>query len=249
MKRWAVVVATLFVFVASIAILAPATLVDDQIASRANGNLRVGDAQGTIWRGRGVLAPPDGRWRIPLSWRLGPLPLLRQELDVDLIAEPGDRSPRGRIQLAAERVTIGNLDANIPAQLLRALPGSERLGIGGEIAVRTDGLTLARNGSTGGATAEWRNARLVPPGMPAIELGSVTAALTVRGNALAGPVTSRGGQVAVSGNLSLDAGQVSVDLRLEPTPGATARTRESVAALGPPDPSGAVLLRVQRSFR
>jgi general secretion pathway protein N len=53
----------------------PATLMDSVIARATDGRLRLASAQGTLWRGHGMLAIADRQRRLiavrPLDWRIG----------------------------------------------------------------------------------------------------------------------------------------------------------------------------------
>ena len=54
--------------------LAPASLVDSHLARMNDGVVRSADAEGTIWRARGVIVAATAR--IPIAWRIEPWPLL-----------------------------------------------------------------------------------------------------------------------------------------------------------------------------
>lgn len=244
MKRLLGTVVVLAVLVVALACFAPATLVDRELASRTAGQLRLADANGTVWRGQGALVPSNASWRIPVAWRLDPLPLAAQVVDVELTD-----GASGRIRLAADGVALANVRAAAPARLLGAFPGGERIGLGGEVVLRADQLTLGSDRSGGSAALEWRNARVAVPGFTVVDLGTVSAALVARGVALAGPVTSRDGEVAVTGDLTLQPQRIDATLRLQPGAGAGRELRDALARLGPADAGGAVAVRVQRDLK
>ena len=60
---------------AGIAWLAPASLLDARLAQATGGVLRLTGAQGTLWRGRGVVT--DANAQLPVAWELDPWPLLQ----------------------------------------------------------------------------------------------------------------------------------------------------------------------------
>ena len=73
MRAVAVLVA-LVLLAAALAALAPATLIDARVAARTRDRVRLAEASGTVWSGEGTLADAAGRWRLPVSWRLGGFP-------------------------------------------------------------------------------------------------------------------------------------------------------------------------------
>jgi hypothetical protein len=249
MKALAGAVAIVLVFAAAVAAFAPAAVVDERIASHSNGSLRVADARGTVWRGSGALTPQDGSWRLPIAWQLKPWPLLGQVLDVALVATPDARFLQGRFEAASETLMIRDLQATIPAHVLGARAGGQRLAVGGDIDVRADALKLARTDSTGLVTAVWKGARVAGPALPEVDAGVVMLRLTARGNALVGPVTNQGGQATITGDVVLQADRIGANLRLQPNEGATRELRDALASLGPADANGAVTVRFQHSLR
>ena len=240
----------LLVVAATIAVFAPASLVDARVASISRGTLRIADAQGTLWRGHGVLTPPDGRWRVPVEWTLRPLPLLGGATSIELtVPEGAAQGVRGRIELRASRALADSLVVRVPATAVTSMSGPSALQPGGDLELSSDALELAPTGSSGSVAAHWRNARLVGAGLPVLDFGTLTAKLTMRGNALAGPVTSQGGMVLVSGNVSVGAERIAADLRLLPDASAPPELHKALATFGPVDASGAILVRVDRSTR
>src|SRR5689334_4517648 len=99
MTRVSIVVLWLLI-VAGIALVAfaPATWLDRRVAAATTGRVRLNAAEGTVWRGRGVIVDSHGAWRIPLEWRIAPTALLRGDLDVEFEPAASD-APRGRLIL------------------------------------------------------------------------------------------------------------------------------------------------------
>jgi type II secretion system (T2SS) protein N len=250
MNRFLVTVVGLLVLAATIAVFAPASLVDARIASISRGTLRVADVQGTLWRGRGVLTPPDGRWRLPVEWTLQPLPMLSGATSIAFGAPDGAaQGVRGRVEFRAGRTVTDSLVVRVPATVIASMSGPAAMQAGGDIELRSDALELAPTGSSGSVAGLWRNARLVGAGLPLVDFGTLTAKLIVRGNALAGPISSRDGSVQVSGDIAIGADRIAADLRLIPDASAAPELHKALAALGPADASGAVSVRVDRNTR
>jgi hypothetical protein len=250
MSRVLATVLGVLVLAITIAALAPASLVDARVASSSRGMLRVSDAQGTLWRGRGVLTPPDGRWRVPVEWTLQLFPMLSGATSIAFAAPGGAaQGVRGRVEFHASRTLADSLVVRVPATVVASMTDLAAVQAGGDIELNSDALELAPTGSSGSVVAQWRNARLVGAGLPVVDFGTLTANLTVRGDALAGPISNRGGVVQVSGDVSIGADRIAADLRLSPDASAPAELHRALATIGPVDATGAVSVRVDRSTR
>jgi general secretion pathway protein N len=250
MKHVLVAIVALLAFAAAIAAFAPASMVDAQVAEISRGVVRISDAKGTLWRGRGMLTSPDGRWRVPVQWTVDPMRLLSGVTSIAFgMPEHAPHGVNGRIELRTNHGRADALTVSAPATIVTSLSGSAALQAGGDIEVRSDALTLAATGSSGSVAAQWRNARLIGAGLPVVDLGSLTARLTVRGNALAGPVSNQSGTVHVSGEISIAPDRIAANLRMMPDASASPGVRKALETLGPADAGGAVSVRVDRSMR
>ena len=250
MRRLLATLAGVLVLAIAIAAFAPASLVDARLDSMTGGAIRLAEARGTLWHGGGRLTSPDGLWRLPVHWTLDPLPLLSGVTSIRLdAANAAADALRGRLEFRDHRILAESLVARVPAAAVATLAGPAATQAGGDIEVRVDALTLAPTGSSGGLAARWQNARLVGAGWPVLDLGTVTAKLSVRGNALAGPVSNESGVVRVSGDVSIAPDRVAADLRLTPNATASPAVQKALSALGTPDASGVVSLRLDRRTR
>src|SRR6185295_15861502 len=88
--------------------LAPAALMDSRIARATRGALRLGDAEGTLWRGRGVIAAANAR--IPIAWDMELRPLVQGEMRIHVRSGIGADSPRGIFVLRANRIMVQDAD-------------------------------------------------------------------------------------------------------------------------------------------
>jgi general secretion pathway protein N len=251
MKAFIVAIAAAVIVVVALAAFAPASLVDARIASATAGTLRIAEAGGTLWRGRGVLGASDGRWRIPIAWSVDVATLPR---GVASIALGNDEAPevRGQVIAARDRIVVESLDATLPGALLGALDPQATLATGGEVKLRATALALDRSAnidaSSGAISAEWSNAR-AQFGELRIALGTVTLRLATQGDALSGPLASQGGDVVVDGTVTLRDQRLDAQLRLTPSPAASPELRNTLGSLGAADAQGAVALRIGRTLR
>jgi general secretion pathway protein N len=239
MRALAFVVA-LFVVLAAVVAFAPASLVASYVADATRGEMRLAYARGTVWNGSGTIASDGGRWSLPVTWTLQPLPLLRGEARVAL------RSPGGGTADVVVRdghVLMRDVAWVVPAQALRLPAGATA---GGELRLTSPLATLGAERQDGNVRVEWTRARLILPGVGPVDLGTATATLGGDGTRWRGPLQARGGQLDVDGEASVDRAGADVSLALVLRSGAPDALR---ALLGPPDAQGAVRLRATPRFR
>src|SRR5436309_14117627 len=114
-RSWIAILWFLLVAVIALAAFAPASWLDRRLVSATDGKVRLNDAEGTIWRGRGTLSDARGTWKIPLAWQFAPWPLLRGALDVELTSLGEADAPRGRLRFEESTVELRGLRARAPA--------------------------------------------------------------------------------------------------------------------------------------
>lgn len=202
----------------AVAALAPATLLAPPVARGSGGALALVDAAGTVWSGRGTLFV--GGERVPVAWTVEPAAILGGELAVRLTGQdPARPLPRARIAAGLHRLAVANVEIALPAAAL--LPaGGTPAPVVLEGALRLRSAALERRGIefAGGAELDWDGARVGLAGSPqSFDLGSVAIALTGSGDRLRGPLTNRGGKVALVGEAGIDArGAVTLDVLVTP---------------------------------
>ena len=240
----ALVLFVLVVAVVVLALQAPASWLAHRVSLAIGESVRVIDAEGTVWTGRGVLASPDGRWKVPVAWHLKAAPLIRGEVELELVAQAGRDTPRGTLRLSRTGFTALGLVLDAPATVLEsAFAGKSPAAFGGD--VRLEARELAMEGAVGrgGLTLRWERARLASSDGRSVSLGTVTATLAPQDGALAGRIDNNGGEVAIDGTTRVSARSVALDARLAPRPGASESASRVLAQLGPPDANGAVHLQ------
>jgi general secretion pathway protein N len=248
-KTAALVVLVVAVAVASVVAFLPASLVDGRVASATQGKVRLADATGTVWDGRGVLTDGAGSWRLPLRWTVSKADLLRGTHAVVLHPVDGAASPAGIVEAVDNGIRVRDLRVEIPAQaLMGALPMRPMPAFGGTIAVTANDIAWNDKAKSGALEARWRGAR-VAVGENVADLGTVEFAATPQDSRFAGKLTSSGGDVRVDGALSVAGSTVSVDATVTPSPGAPAGIARALASMGTPDANGTVRIGWRGSLR
>ncbi len=161
MKRWRLLAIGLGVYALALIATAPATLVDTGLRRASDGQLRLAEAQGTLWSGSGQLEVRDagGRTGIAKSftWRVLPESLLRGHLVCEVgLEQDAKRFP---VTLSLSRIELANADVRLPAAVLGlAVPKLAPLGLTGDVQIHVARLAIARDGTQGNATLQWRAA-------------------------------------------------------------------------------------------
>jgi len=232
MRGWLVIGAGAILLAAALAIEAPASLVDHRVADLTDGRIRIAAATGTVWNGSGELAVlPDGA-RIPIAWRLEPIPLLRGGLVGSLTA--GDVTRRATFTVEREDFVVHDFAIALPAaSVLRTAGVPDALtNAGGTLVL--DVANLARRGDRleGRVDLKWTDAALPAPLTGArIALGDVRLAAAGGGSEIPATLSNSGGEVDVAGTLLFSARAMpQIDARIKPRAGLPADRSEAIAA-------------------
>ncbi|MFN3985105.1 MAG: type II secretion system protein N [Rhodocyclaceae bacterium] len=196
-------------FLVLVAVLAlarlPATLMDSALAAGSGGKLRLAAAEGSFWRGSGVLAVSDGQRTLRASravtWSFG---LSAAPLGAVLhISE--HRHPQARLRLTPGGVAIEQLGFDLPLDLVAAsVPHpAARAGWRGRLLLSSAGFGCDWRGQCeGGLIVHWRDAGLDI--VPDRELGSHEIRLQALGKAFDVQVSSLEGDIRIAGNGRLE---------------------------------------------
>ena len=159
--RWIAPVLALGVFAAALAVLAPATLIDERLEQASGGRLRLAEARGSLWSGAGWIEIRDAEGRAGvarrLAWRVLPWSLLRgrlvAEIDLDQTAKPFPAT------LSFSGLQIADAGINLPAAALGlGVPKLAPFRLTGEVRVDISRLSIERSRVDGDATLQWRAA-------------------------------------------------------------------------------------------
>ncbi len=219
--------------------LAPATLLDPYAARASGGVLRVADAEGTVWHGRGNVVA--GTARIPVAWRVGFWPLLQGVLRVDVTSGTRAETPRATITISADTLSFADVDVTVPARILSAALGQAAVAaVDGDIHATAANFAWKPHASRGEARIAWRAARMafVGTGAP-LALGEVRTTLTADGDLLSGSVTNDGGDLALRGEWSIRTqDQLRVALHVTPRHAGHDELARVLATIGTADGAG-----------
>ena len=243
MKALAFLVAFALLLLAAVALLAPATLLDARLDAATQGQLRLADAAGTVWSGRGLVTNSQRTWSVPIGWKIEPLRTLRGDRVVSLQAAEGGDLPRGDVAARDGTLALDGVAFALPATALsRMVMAGNAMALGGTIEFDARHLVLAGKGGDGAATARWTGAR-VAGSAGTLALGTVTANFAPRNDRIQGRIENRGGDARIAGEFAWSNAGIEVDATLAALPSTPAAVVRAMGALGTPDADGAV--RVQ----
>ena len=226
--------------VGAFVVLAPASLLAGRVEKATGGAFSARNVEGTVWRGRGVLA--GGGAQLPLAWTVDASPLIQGELRAHVAPfDSASATPHGDIVAGRTHVALRNADVTLPAVLVIQPTPLGRIGVvaDGDIRLTTPSLDWTPASIEGDAQIVWTMARLTLPPFPPVALGELTATLAANGARLAGPVVNSGGDLDVRGIVSVGADRsADVSLTLTPRRVDDAALTRVLAAFGTPDGAG-----------
>ena len=232
MRPWLGVVAGAILLAAALIIEAPASLLDRRVADLTDGRIRIAAATGTVWRGAGELTLLPDDVRVPIAWRLEPMPLLRGGLAGSLTA--GEANRRATFTVEQENFIVHDLAIALPAASVLRTAGIPDALANAAGTLTLDAADLARRGDRLEARANllWTGASVAAPLTGArIALGDVRLAAAGSGSEIPATLSNSGGEVDIAGSLLFSArGTAQIDARIKPRPGLPADRNEAIAA-------------------
>jgi len=224
-------------------LLAPASLLAARVERATGGTLAAGQVEGTVWRGRGVLAA--GGTQLPIAWTLDPEPLLHGELRAHIGPFDGvGRVPRADVLAERDRLSLRDVDLTLPLPLaIEALVGRLAHGVGlvaeGDLTIRSAQLDWVPATVNGDLEIVWRAARFSLPTYAPIDLGEVTATLVANGERLAGPVRNSSGVMDIGGEITVHPDRsAAISLLLTPRRTDDATLARALATVGTAEGGG-----------
>jgi general secretion pathway protein N len=150
----------LIVFFVVIVVLAPASLVTGFLERATAGRLSMAQAEGSLWRGTGVLLLAHDNKFLPLghyAWRINPAANLSQiAVSVDTGA---DKPSQLLISPWRNEVEVSQAQVLLPAQLLSVFaPQLLPYRLSGELDLTIDRFQITPNSNRGTVTVDWKQA-------------------------------------------------------------------------------------------
>ncbi len=232
MRGWLFIGAGAVLLVVALTIEAPATLLDQRIAALSQDRLRIVAATGSLWRGSGELTLlPDGT-RIPIAWRLKPMPLLRGELAGSLTVDDVNRP--ATFTVGQDDFSAHDFALTLPAAAVMRTAGvpDALVVAGGTLVLAVADLARRGDRLEGRVDLRWKDAALPEPRSGTrIALGEVHMAAAGSGTQIPATLTNSGGDVNISGSLVFSTRDMPrIDARIAPRAGLATERREAIAA-------------------
>ncbi len=189
---------------------APASLVDGALARLTDGALRLQQADGSLWHGRGILASRDAGGRsltpwLPLAWDFDTAALARLAVGWTFRS---NGSPLGGIEAGVHGLAVAGLTLHAPADAaLASLPHpAARAGWQGDLTLDAPRWQCPPDGRCSGeARLLWRGARsALFPGRP---FGDYEIHLTARDGDLRFALHTLAGAIVANGHGEAPFGQ------------------------------------------
>lgn len=181
---------------------APARLVDGLVAHATDGGLRLQQAEGSLWHGRGVLASRDASGRsltpwLPLAWDFDTAALGRLAVGWTFSSSG---SPIGAVEASASGVKLSQLALHAPADTaLSSIPHpAARAGWQGDLTLEAPAWQCPPDGRCSGeARLLWRGARSAL--FPGRQFGDYELRVTARAGDLRFQLVTLAGAIQASG--------------------------------------------------
>jgi general secretion pathway protein N len=243
MKFITLLVAFAVLVLAAAAAFAPATLLDARLDAATQGQLRLANAEGSTWNGRGRVTDAQRTWSLPVAWKVAPLEFARGGIAVALRDTGQGGDSRGNFAWRDGTLTAEGVAVSVPsAAVSGTLVADNTLALGGTLVLDASHFSWSGSGGDGAAMVRWNGARIAS-NAGTISLGTVTANCTPRDGRVQCKVENRGGDVRIDGEFTWSSVGVDVNAALTALPSAPPAVARALGTLGTPDASGAVRVR------
>jgi len=206
-SRWGQFILFWIVFLTAIILLAPASLVTGLLERATVGRLSMAQAEGTLWRGAGVLLLAHDNRFLPLgryAWHISPAPSLSQ---IAVAVDTGTDVPSQLIISPwRNEIEVSRAQASLPAQLLSVFaPQLLPYRLSGELVLTTEHFQITPDSNGGTVTVDWKQAH---SGLTDISpLGDYRILLQGAGADMNVSLTTVAGKLQLAGNGQIQIGR------------------------------------------
>ena len=161
MRRWQLFGLGLGAYALGLIATVPATMIDAGLRQGSEGRLRLAEARGTLWSGRGEIEIRDANLRTGIAkniaWRVLPAYVLRGKLLYEVALDHAVK--HSHVTISPSRVEVADTEFNLPAGALGlVVPKLVPLGLTGDVLIRVARLAVERGAIQGNASLQWRAA-------------------------------------------------------------------------------------------
>lgn len=241
MKRLAWIAAAVVLFVGTVLVELPASLLL-ALAWPDDVPVMLDDVRGTLWHGRVMQV----RWRDhtlgSVAWTTRPGALLLGTLDIQLQLS-GEANAKARVLRGFRRTRIQGLDATFPVNWLQQRTAGAAMQAQGQLRLAVTSATIERDRVTAlVGQMTWQDASL--RGATSASLGTLHARFALADDqCVHGTIRDAGGPLSATGGFVTDFASYQIDLLLAAR---DARIAPAIRWLGPPDAGGRRALHFQR---
>jgi len=211
MKKWPLVVAGFLIYIITLFVTAPATLIDIQLQNISNNQLHLAEAQGTLWSGKGQIKILDASGHAALTkkvaWRFQAKELLHAHLAYEVNFNQDSYKPFP-LTISWSRIELENIEFNLPAEIVGlGLPKIAALGLTGDVFIHILKLSITGNQKQGTANLQWHHAGSTLT--PVSPLGDYELYIEAAGSATHSTLRTIQGPLQLDGKGTWDDGQPS----------------------------------------
>ncbi len=152
-----------FIFLLTLLITAPASLLNRYLQNATGGRLVLANTGGTIWSGSATpaLRPQTGYALAlqPLRWEVAVLPLLGGKIAVRLQWDVPPAAPPMSAIVSFDRAELHQARLLLPARIIEeASPVLKPARLHGQLQIQSEKIAFSKSGIEGGATVDWLQA-------------------------------------------------------------------------------------------
>ena len=175
MQVIAVLVAFPLLVVAAAAAFAPATLLDSRLDAATLGQLRLTNAEGSVWNGKGRVTNAQRTWSLPIAWKVAPLEFARGGIAVALRDTGHGGASRGNFVWRDGTLIAEGVALSVPSSAVSGAMAADNIVVlGGTLLLDASHFGWSGSGGDGAAMVRWSDARMAG-NAGTISLGTVTA--------------------------------------------------------------------------